>query len=190
MLKATRSTPKSERTRRAIEAAAKELFAARGFDGATVREIAGAASIDPAMIMRYYGSKEALFAKVAEPDLRLPDLASIARDSIGRTIVHHFLDLWERNADRSGLPILLRSAASNEASAQKLREVFMAQVVPALAPLGDPETASDRAGLVSSQILGLAFARYVLKLPPVAAMPAETIEREIGATVQRYATGS
>lgn len=190
MTAAKRTTAKSERTRRAIERAAKELFAVEGFERTTVRAIARAASIDAAMIIRYYGSKEALFAKVAEPDLRLPDLTALGRDAIGLTLVRHFLDLWEGGAEESGLPILLRSAASNAASAAQLRDIFAGQVVPAITELGDPQTAAQRAGLVSSQLLGLALTRYLLQLPAVAAMPRDVIEREIGATIQRYATGS
>ena len=63
------------------------------------------------------------------------------------------------------------------------------KVFPAIARVGPPETAVVRAGLVASQLLGLAMARYVLRLPPVVAMPADVIIRSIGDTIQRYATG-
>ncbi|MFZ1103905.1 MAG: helix-turn-helix domain-containing protein, partial [Hyphomicrobiaceae bacterium] len=67
-------TPKSERTRAAILTAARELFAAHGYERTTVRDIAARASIDAAMVMRYFGSKDALFARAADFDLRLPSL--------------------------------------------------------------------------------------------------------------------
>ena len=88
------------------------------------------------------------------------------------------------------MPILLRSAASNEEAAAKLREIFREQVFPAVARAGSPATAPARAGLVASQLLGLALCRYILKMPPLVAMAPETIVREVGATVQRYAVGS
>ena len=90
-----RSTPKSIRTREAIEAAARELFAINGFDRTTVRDIGARAGIDPSMIIRYFGSKDALFARVAMPDLRLPDLSGVESDRIGETLVRHFLAQWE-----------------------------------------------------------------------------------------------
>ena len=70
-----------------------------------------------------------------------------------------------------------------------MQHLFAAQVFPVILSLGPPETASKRAGLVASQILGLALTRYVLALPPVVALDRETILAEVGATVQRYATG-
>jgi AcrR family transcriptional regulator len=185
-----RSTPKSIRTREKIEAAARSLFSIKGFDRTTVREIAAEAGIDPAMIIRYFGSKDALFAHVALPDLRMPDLAEADSRSIGESLVRHFLEQWEGEGSGGGLPVLLRSAASNPGAAERLRDLFRAQVFPAIARVGPPETAATRAGLVSSQLLGLAMTRYVLGLPPVVAMPRDMIVRVIGETVQRYASGS
>lgn len=184
-----RSTPKSIRTRDAIEAAARELFTVNGFDRTTVRDIGARAGIDPSMVIRYFGSKEALFARVSAPDLHLPDLSAIDSAMIGETLVRHFLALWEGEQSGGSLPILLRSAASNEDAAEQLRAVFAAQVFPAIAWAGPAETAAMRAGLVASQILGLALTRYVLRVPPVVAMPADSIIRTIGETIQRYASG-
>ena len=57
---------KSARTRSAILDAAQRLFAEHGYDGTTVRDIAAQASIDPAMVIRYFGNKDELFAQAAE----------------------------------------------------------------------------------------------------------------------------
>ena len=178
-------TAKSERTRAGIEAAARRLFAQHGYDRTTIREIAAAAEIDPALVIRYFGSKDELFSIVAEPELKLPDLTGVPTEAIGTALVSHFLDLWE---DGSGLPVLLRSAASNEAAAERLKETFARQVFPAIALAGSSETASHRAGLVASQMLGLAMTRYILKLPPVVAMDRDFVVREVGKTIQQYAT--
>jgi len=184
-----RATPKSIRTREAIEIAARELFMANGFDRTTVREIAARAGIDASMIIRYFGSKDGLFARVATIDLQLPDLSKADPATIGETLVRHFLDQWEGKHSRGGLPILLRSAASNPEAAERLGDLFRIQVSPAVALLGPASNAPMRAGLVASQLLGLAMARYVLCLPPVVAMSRDLIARTIGETVQRYATG-
>jgi AcrR family transcriptional regulator len=185
-----RSTLKSIRTREAIEIAARELFAINGFDRTTVRDIGARAGIDASMIIRYFGSKDALFAHVAMPDLHMPDLGGADPATIGETMVRHFLEQWEGERAGGGLPVLLRSAASNEEAAVRLRDIFRDQVFPAIARAGPPETAATRAGLVASQILGLAMARYVLRLPPVVGMSQELIIRTVGDTVQRYATGA
>lgn len=185
----TKATPKSIRTREAIEAAARELFGAQGFERTTVREIGARAGIDASMIIRYFGSKESLFARVASPDLQLPDVGLGDPATIGERLVRHFLDQWEGEQAGGGLPVLLRSAASNQEAAERLGEIFRAQVFPAIARAGPPETAATRAGLVATQLLGLALARYVLRLPPVVAMPADQIVRNVGETIQRYAAG-
>lgn len=180
---------KSDRTRAAILAAAKGLFATHGYERTTVRDIATTADIDPAMVIRYFGSKDELFARVAAFDLKLPDLGSVEPSQIGETLVRHFLNVWEGESGNSGLAILLRSAASNEHAAAKLREIFKSQVLPALARAGGKTGAAERAGLVATQMLGLALCRYVLKLPPVIGMSPDLIVKDIGKTLQRYATG-
>jgi len=67
-------TAKSQRTKAAILKAAQALFADQGYERATVRDIAARAAIDPAMVIRYFGSKEALFAEATAFDLKLPNL--------------------------------------------------------------------------------------------------------------------
>ncbi|MBM4208026.1 MAG: TetR/AcrR family transcriptional regulator [Gammaproteobacteria bacterium] len=187
MNKAERQT-KSDRTRAAIIAAAQAVFAAHGYERATVRDIAVRAAIDPAMIIRYFGSKDELFTRLAVFDLKLPDLSAVDSNQIGEALVRHFLSQWEDGAN-SGLTILLRSAASNEYAAEKLRAVFVEQVMPGIASVGGRAGAAERAGLVSSQLLGLALCRYVLKLPPLVTMHRESIIKQVGKTIQRYVTG-
>ena len=178
---------KSERTREAILDAARQLFAQKGYDGTTVRDIAAAANIDAAMVIRYFGGKDTLFARAADIDLHLPDIAALPREKIGEALVRHFLSIWEGEA--SALPIALRSAASNALAAERLREIFASQVAPAIARLAGAD-APAVAGLVATQVLGLAFTRYVLKLPPVVALPRERLVAEIGRSIQGYIDGA
>lgn len=178
---------RSDATRAAILAAARERFAGDGYERATIRAIARDAGIDPAMVMRYYGSKDRLFAAAAEFDLRLPDLTKVPRRQVGATVVRHFLARWE--ADET-LTALLRAGMTNPAAADRLREIFATQIQPAVAALcPDPAQAPTRAGLLASQILGVAVTRYLLRLPPVAALPAEEVVRWLAPTVQRYLVG-
>jgi AcrR family transcriptional regulator len=178
---------KSERTRAAILDAAQKLFAEYGHERTTVRDIAAKASIDPALVIRYFGSKDELFVQAATFDLKLPDLSRIKRSQIGETLIRRFLELGE---GFTGMTVLLRSAASNEYAANRVRELFAAQVLPAFARIGSRANAGKRAGLVASQLLGLALCRYILKIPPVAEMPPEEIVKHVGPTIQRYASGT
>ena len=179
-------TRKSDRTRAAILDAAQKLFAQHGHDRTTVRDIAAKASIDPALVIRYFGSKDDLFVRAAAFDLRMPDLSKVKRSQIGDTLIRRFLELGE---GFTGMTVLLRSAASNDYAASRVRELFAAQVLPAFARVGSRADAAERAGLVASQLLGLALCRYILKIPPVAEMSAQEIVKHIGPTIQRYASG-
>lgn len=178
---------KSERTREAILSAARHLFAKHGYETTTVRDVAERARIDPAMVMRYFGSKEGLFAQAASVELELPSPADMDKADMGRTMVEHFLEIWEGAGSKQGMAVLLRSAASNSYAAAKMREAFLAQVMPFITAIGEPDSASRRAGLVASQLLGLAVCRYVLKLPPVVALSRAEIVTALGPTLQRYA---
>ncbi|WP_405980385.1 hypothetical protein [Streptomyces sp. NBC_00158] len=72
---------------------------------------------------------------------------------------------------------LLRSAVTNERAAARMREVFAAQVAPALAAALGPDRAARAAGLVAAQLLGLGLSRYLLRLPGVAdPAPSEVVE--------------
>lgn len=177
----------SEASKASILAAARERFAADGYERATIRAIAADAKIDPAMVMRYFGNKEKLFAAAADFDLRLPDLSALPRSGVGAALVAHFLDRWE--ADDTFLA-LLRAAATHDAAALRVRSVLAEQVAPVITALSEPDRAGVRAGLVASQILGMALCRYVLRLPPVVGLSREEVVAWLGPTVQRYMTGA
>jgi AcrR family transcriptional regulator len=180
-------TRDSDATKAAILTAARERFAAGGYDRATIRAIAADADIDPALVMRYFGSKEKLFAAAAEFDLRLPDLTTLPRHRVGAAFVEHFIERWE--ADDTFMA-LIRVAVTQEPAAKRVRGVLAGQVGPMIAALAkDPERAAARAGLVASQILGMALCRYVLRLPPVVAMTRAELIAWLGPTIQRYITG-
>jgi AcrR family transcriptional regulator len=63
-------TAKGRQTRQAIEQAARELFAERGFHGTTLAHIMSAAGKSPAVFYRYYDDKEDLLAELAQSFLR------------------------------------------------------------------------------------------------------------------------
>jgi AcrR family transcriptional regulator len=175
---------RSDVTRAVILKAAKERFAADGYERATIRAIAAEAAIDPSMVMRYFGNKERLFAAAADFDLRLPDLTSVPRDEVGAILVGHMLDRWE---DDDTLIALLRAAVSHPAAVERIQGVFATQIGPVAMLLSpNPAEAPTRAGLVASQILGLALTRYVLRLPPVVAMSRDALVAWLAPTLQRY----
>jgi AcrR family transcriptional regulator len=179
---------KSDRTRLAILTAAGTLFAQNGFDRTTVRDIAAEAGADPALVVRYFGGKEALFVQSADFSLGLEALPPIATSELGQTLAGHFLDVWEGER-AGGLPVLLRSASSNELAAERMREIFSKQVAPFLRTYLPADQIPTRAALISSLLLGVALGRYILKLPPLVALTRQQIVSLIGQTLQTLAFG-
>ncbi|MGP8300888.1 TetR/AcrR family transcriptional regulator [Streptomyces inhibens] len=177
---------RSAATRAAILAAARDRFAADGYERATIRAIAKDARIDPSMVMRYYGNKEGLFAAASEIDLRVPDLSRVPREELGARLVRHFLERWE--CDET-LTAMMRVGVTNEAGAERMRGVFAEQMGPVLAVVSPvPEEAPTRAALIASQMLGMALCRYVLHLPPAVGLSHDEVVAWLAPTVQRYLT--
>ncbi|MEV0171890.1 TetR family transcriptional regulator [Streptomyces sp. NPDC050803] len=181
-----RRRSRSDATRTAILAAARERFAADGYERATIRAIAKDAAIDPSMVMRYYGNKEGLFAAAVSVDLKLPDLSAMPRAQVGAALVEHFLHLWEEN---EVLTAMLRVGVTNQAGAERMQEIFREQLLPVAREVcPDAEQAPVRAALTATQLLGLALTRYVLRLPPAVALSGEEVVAWMAPTVQRYLT--
>jgi AcrR family transcriptional regulator len=176
---------KADQTKAAILAAARERFAESGYEAATIRAIAADANIDPSMVMRYFGSKDQLFAAAAEFDLRFPDLSDVAPERLGHALVSHFLARWEAD---DALVVLLRSATTNAEAAQRMTDIFAGQLLPAIAKF-TPDDTPRRAGLIATQVLGMALCRFVLRLPPVVDLSRDELVEWLGPTLQRYAVG-
>lgn len=181
------------RSREAILQAARNLFGARGFERTSVRAIAAKSGLDGAMVMRYFGSKEHLFAQAMAFDLHLPAAGSIPPTQLGQGLVRHFLLTWENNEE---LQVMLRSAVTNEAATERLREIFSSQVLAMVREIPTPtgiataeQDAVLRAGLVASQILGFALTRYVLQFDGVKDLSTDDAVAWLAPTLQRYLTG-
>ena len=160
---------RSDRTKATILRAARDRFAADGYERTTIRAVAADAAIDPSMVMRYFGSKERLFDAALTIDLRLPDLGAVAPQDLARTMLRHFLDRWESDPADDALLVLLRSAVTNERAALRMHEIFAAQVAPALGAALGPQAAAV-APVLTTQLLGLALTRYLIRLPAVTAL--------------------
>ncbi|MGN9765040.1 TetR/AcrR family transcriptional regulator [Micromonospora sp. SD12] len=194
MARRTGRRPGNPDTRQAILDAARAAFAERGFDAASIRAVAAAARVDPALVHHYFGSKDRLFLAAmhapVDPAELLPRVLAGDRAGLGERLVRTFLGVWDSPAGTAGVA-LLRSAVSNEWTARLLREFLVTQVLRrVLDHLDvDPDELPLRGSLVASQLIGLAMMRHVVRLEPVASAAPETLVAAIGPTVQRYLTG-
>jgi AcrR family transcriptional regulator len=182
----------------AILQAARVQFAEHGYQGATIRAIAAAAGVDPALVHHFYGTKERLFAAAMELPVTPSEAiaAALARrepgSSVGTHVVRSALALWESAGMRGSLQAMLRSALTSEQAAASLRD-FMAEAI--LRPLAsvaegtNPDRTSYRTSLIATQMLGLAVGRYVLRFGPVAEASPDELAVAIGPVIDRYLTG-
>ena len=175
-------------------AAARTAFAERGYDGASIRAIATAAGVDPALVHHYFGTKDALFLAAvqmpADPDDFLPEVLAAPPDELGAAVVRTVLRVWDGPA-RPGILALVRSAVNHEWSARLLREFVLARVIRRVVGTLDMPVAEReaRGALVASQVVGLIMTRYVLRLEPLASARPDDVVAAVAPTLQRYLTG-
>jgi AcrR family transcriptional regulator len=186
--------PGNQDTREAILVSAKHAFAERGYDKASIRQIASGAEVDPALVHHYFGSKEKLFLATMEapvdPTEMIPKIVAGGVDGVGERLVRVFLTVWDSPAGTSAAA-LLRSALSHDWSARMLREFLTSQILRRIVQNLDidPKEAPTRASLAASQMIGVAMTRYILKIEPIASLPREALVAAVGPTVQRYLAG-
>ena len=185
--------PGSVDTRARVLLAARTSFGERGFDGATIRDVAARAGVDPALVHHYFGSKQQLFVAAMELPLDLPALVlrllEGPREELGERFVRFVLELWETTAFRPLLLGVVRSATTDPIAAAMLRQLLAEGPFLALARAIDLPDATLRATLAGSQLIGLALARYVVAVEPLASVPPEVLVRALAPTVQRYLVG-
>ena len=176
-------------TREAIAAAARAQFGELGYERATIRGIAAAAGVDPALVVHFFGPKDALFRTVmALPPQFAEALASLAggaQATIGRRLAGLVVGAMENPDARNVLVGRIRGATSNEDAAQLVREVVGRDIEALVSSLTDDEP-RKRAALVGSQIIGMAFARYVVGVEPLASMSSAELVEALAPTFQHY----
>jgi len=181
---------RSQATREAILAAARAQFRARGYEATTIRSVAAEAGIHPSMVMRYYTNKDGLFEAAIDVDLALPDLDRVPVRRRGEVLARHLVERWEGPRAEEALTLLLRSLATNPAAAERARAIFTGQILPLVGRVvADPAEAPVRAAMISSQVLGVALGRYVVGLPPLAALDREALVAVLAPVLQHHLTG-
>jgi AcrR family transcriptional regulator len=172
-------------------AAARDLFAERGYDRASIRAIARVADVDPALVHHFFGTKEALFIAAVQfpinPAEVLPYVLGGSQAEIGERMVRTFLREWGKAEARGSLVSLMRSAMTNEQAAELLRQFVSSAIIARVGefldvPLLRMETAV-------SQMIGVAFLRYVLKVEPIASASEDELVELLAPTLQRYFDG-
>ena len=173
---------------------ARASFAERGYAGTTVRAVARAADVDPALVYHYYGSKEGLLDAATTPPQSFLDQIVTAwqtpQGELGEQLVRQMLRNWENPDHWPVLQAILQIAGNEPATREKLRAIIEHSVMgPSAQALDEPERLA-RSSLIGSPLMGLAFVRYVWKIEPIATMTEDDIVTAIAPTIQRYLSGN
>jgi AcrR family transcriptional regulator len=155
-------------TREAILEAARQRFLLESYDNVGLRDIAGDAGVDVALISRYFGAKEKLFEEVlgaCEADL-VP--AEIAADELPKFLAKLFMDQdhAERRQHIEQLLIVLRSAGSPRAG-EIVRDALGKDILGPLTQRLSGDGAETRASLAMGVLMGATIIRTVMSVGPM-----------------------
>jgi AcrR family transcriptional regulator len=182
--------PAPSHTRERILDAARRQFGERGYDRTTIRSIAAQATVDPALITHFFGSKRALFASVVDlpfaPELLIERITEGPIDQRGARLAHFVVNLMKDPQYGVGFTALIRAASSEPEAAELIRERLARDVFLPLARKLGNDNAELRAAITATQTIGLVMCRQIIQMDALTALTDAEIVNLIGPTLQRY----
>ena len=176
----------SPATREQILDAARKVFDERGFRAASLRAVARAANVDPALVHYYFDSKVQLYAQSVgigiNPERVLAEVIAPGRRGLGRRLMAFLTDLWESEVAQ----FVVDSARENPALARQYAGVIVEQWRRAADILGFPHGIVREESLAQAiaVVAGFVACRHLLKLEPAASLTREQAIRVYGDLLQ------
>ena len=172
---------------------AREAFAESGYAGTTIRAIARAADVDPALVHHYYGTKDNLLDAATTPPQSFLDQIITAWQTppaeLGEQLVRQMLPNWQNPDHSAVLRAIVQIAGNEPATREKLRTIVERSMMGPSAQALTPDERQLRSSLIASQLMGLAFMRFIWKIEPLATMADDDVVAAIAPTIQRYLDG-
>ena len=144
---------------------AARAFTAAGYDDVGVRDIAQAAAVNPALVNRYFGSKQGLFEAVLEAQPDPSPLIGLEQGSWGRVLAKMMVGKIGSDPSVDPFLIMLRSAQSKTVGALVHRSVEERLIAPFALHYGSTTRARAKSRLILSFILGVDVIERLVKLP-------------------------
>lgn len=176
-----------------ILTASRAAFAEHGWAGTTIRAVARAADVDPALIYHYFGSKESLLDAATQPPQKWLEAVAATWQAptaqLGRCLLATMMGAWADDEIGPTLRATVLTAAHEPRIREKMR-LIVERSLMGVSELGiDDHDRLVRSGLISSQIIGLALMRYVWKIEPIASMSEGDVLDAVAPNLQRYIEG-
>lgn len=155
----------ADKTKSEILRAARRVFASKGYAEAGLRDIAALAKANPALIVRYYGSKLALFETALEASLDASVFTRVEKRLFGKAIA---VELCAPNNQEAAnpLPMILFSAGDPEARGAALKLLAKCILAPLEKWFGKAD-AKERAAQFLAIATGFLAYRLMLPLAPM-----------------------
>jgi AcrR family transcriptional regulator len=180
-------------TRSALLEEARRQFGDAGYSGTTLRSIGAAVGVDPRLILHYFGSKRGLFEAVVElpidPEFIVRTVLKGPGGEVGMRTAEFVVSVLDDAARRSVFIGLLRTAVTDDEAAAVVRELLTSRMLLPLARGVGADQPELRAGLLASQVVGLAVARHVVGIEPLASMPPGELARALAPVISHYLEG-
>lgn len=167
--------PGPESTSNDVLAAARALFADRGYRATTIRAIAAAAGVTPGMVHHFFGTKRAVFLAALhmpiDPAAVLDEILAAPNEQFPSLFVRAFITAWQSEATGPQLQTMLRAAISDEQQAAAIRGFAATVVIPRVA--GGLDLPVERVAAAMSIMIGLVVTRTMLGITALAQLDAD-----------------
>lgn len=172
-------------TRAAILDAANARFLAESYDQVGMRDIARDVGVDPALISRYFGSKEDLFGAVIDDCGSGSDLMEGDRATFGERIAHEVIYGPRKEFKMRWLLLMLRSIASPKA-AEIIQKQSNARFIEPFTEWVGGEDAQIKARLAAGLIMGLTVSRDISGGFNLTPEQCDRLHKRLAATLQDF----
>lgn len=170
-----------EATRARLLECARIRFAREGYDGASVRDVAGDAGVDPALLFRYFGSKSKLFAEAMNPPEAPTELPAGPIEELPAKLLEQLVfSEWEEYAGEHPLIALLRSAGHDDMR-DRVREQVCGQYLDVLQELAQGNNPALRTELFAAWMLGIGVLRTAVGTPALREATSEDLAPHLAA---------
>ncbi len=180
-------------SREEILAAARALFAERGLDRTSVRAIATAAGVDPALVMYFFGTKRGLFLEAidlpVDPSVVIPAVLDGDPSGVGERLARFVVGALEDPDRRQRFTGLLQSASADPEIAEILRTRLTHDILEPIAERLGRDRPEFRAAMAMSQIAGFTLARHVVGFEVLLDAGTDEVVAALAPTLQHHLAG-
>ncbi|MDO5494788.1 MAG: TetR family transcriptional regulator [bacterium] len=177
-------TARGNVTRSRILTVARTAFDKKGYNGATLRDIADAAGVDLALLAYYFGNKAGLFgAAVATAFQPLEDLHQIVeedRPNAGMRVADLLIGIMEDTGSQGAAAGFIRTVLTPAYPVDEVRDAVVGSVQTTIDQIVGGSERSPRYALLAAEVIGILVMRWIIPLEPIASVPLERIRDHIG----------